>query len=73
MGKSGISKVNRRDFEIKKKKKRSEKHQAVNPALFEQRERLITDIAKLGFLREDVELILRIKGLYANDKRLIID
>ena len=73
MGKSGITKVNRRDFEIKKKKKRSEKHQAINPALIDQRERLISDIAKLGFTREDVELILRIKGCYANDKSLIID
>ena len=28
---------------------------------------------KLGFTREDIELILKVKGCYANDKSLIID
>jgi hypothetical protein len=41
--------------------------------LVELRERFIVDVTKLGFLREDVELVLNTKGLYALDKTLILE
>lgn len=39
----------------------------------EMRDRFIEDIEKLGFPREDVELVLEKKGLYALDKSLILE
>jgi hypothetical protein len=41
--------------------------------LLELREKFIQDIAKIGFPREDVELVLNTKGLYALDKSLILE
>jgi hypothetical protein len=37
------------------------------------REKFIEDVGRLGFPREDVELVLEKKGLYALDKSLILE
>ncbi len=64
---------NRKEYDIRKKKRRLQRVQTDNPLLVELRERFIVDVTKLGFLREDVELVLNTKGLYALDKTLILE
>lgn len=39
--------------------------QSENPKLMELKKKFIDDIAKIGFEKKDIELILRKKGLYA--------
>jgi hypothetical protein len=39
----------------------------------ERREKFIQDIVKIGFLRKDIELVLKKKGLYAMEKSLLIE
>lgn len=59
---------NRKDYEITKKKRRQQKQQTENPMLLDMRDQFIEDITKLGFPKEDIELVLDKKGLYALDK-----
>lgn len=66
-------KKNRREFEISKRRKRAQRKGMDNPMLIEKREKFIMDIALLGFPREDIELILDKKGLYAIDKSLVLE
>lgn len=67
------AKKNRRDFEINKRRKRAQRKQTENPMLMELREKFIEDISKIGFPRDDIELVLDKKGLYALDKALILE
>ena len=69
----GGGRVNRRDFEINKRKKRAMRVQQENPVLMELKRKFIEDVAKIGFDKKDIELILRKKGLYALEKSLIIE
>jgi hypothetical protein len=39
----------------------------------ENREKFIKDVVKIGFLRKDIELVLKKKGLYALEKSLLIE
>ena len=39
----------------------------------ELKKKFIEDIAKIGFEKKDIELILRKKGLYALEKALIVE
>jgi hypothetical protein len=39
----------------------------------ERREKFINDVVKIGFLRKDIELVLKKKGLYAMEKSLLIE
>jgi len=39
----------------------------------ERKEKFIQDIVKIGFLRKDIELVLKKKGLYAMEKSLLIE
>ena len=71
--KGAASKTNRRDFEINKRKRRAAKTAQVNPILMERREKFINDVVKIGFLRKDIELVLKKKGLYAMEKSLLIE
>ena len=65
--------VNRRDFEINKRKKRAMRVQSENPVLMELKRIFVDDVAKIGFDKKDIELILRKKGLYALEKSLIVE
>ena len=65
--------VNRRDFEINKRKKRAMRVQTENPVLMELKRKFVQDVAKIGFEKKDIELILRKKGLYALEKSLIVE
>ncbi len=47
--------------------------QSENPKLMELKKKFIDDIAKIGFGKKDIELILRKKGLYALEKSLIVE
>lgn len=71
--KGAASKTNRRDFEINKRKRRAAKTAQVNPVLMERKEKFINDVVKIGFLRKDIELVLKKKGLYAMEKSLLIE
>ena len=74
LGKKGAAtKTNRRDFEINKRKRRAAKTAQPNPVLLERREKFIQDVVKIGFLRKDIELVLKKKGLYALEKSLLIE
>ena len=64
---------NLRDFEINKRKRRMQKREMDNPLLLELREQFINEIVEIGFDREDVEIVLNVKGLYALDKSLVIE
>ena len=47
--------------------------QSENPKLMELKKKFIEDIAKIGFEKKDIELILKKKGLYALEKALIVE
>lgn len=47
--------------------------QSENPKLMELKKKFIEDVAKLGFEKKDIELILKKKGLYALEKSLIVE